>query len=64
LESAEEVTAEPSSVRSAYLEQLADLRLRYERDLRGAGIDYVLIDTSKPLDFALLAYLAARSRRK
>ena len=38
--------------------------LRYDRELRSAGIDYVQIDTSQPLDFALLAYLSARARRK
>jgi hypothetical protein len=32
--------------------------------LRGSGIDYRLLDTSKPLDFALLGYLSARARRK
>ena len=64
LESADEVTAEPSSIRAAYLQALDGLRQRYERDLRGAGIDYRLLDTSKPLDFALLGYLSARARRK
>jgi uncharacterized protein (DUF58 family) len=64
LESADEVTAEPSSARSAYLRELASLTLRYDRELRGAGIDYVQIDTSQPLDFALVTYLAARARRK
>jgi uncharacterized protein (DUF58 family) len=64
VESADEVTAEPSSIRPAYLEALAGLRLRYERDLRGAGIDYLQLDTSKPLDFAMLGYLAARAKRK
>jgi uncharacterized protein (DUF58 family) len=64
LESAEEVTAEPTTVRAAYLNELAGLRSQYDRELRGAGIDYVHLDTSQPLDFALLAYLAARSRRK
>ena len=64
VESADEVTAEPSSVRAAYLQALEGLRLRYERDLRGEGIDYRLLDTSKPLDFALLGYLSARARRK
>ncbi len=64
LESAEEVTAEPATVRTAYLRELAGLTLRYDRELRGAGIDYVQLDTSQPLDFALLAYLSARSRRK
>ena len=64
LESADEVTAEPTTVRAAYLDALSGLSLRYERALRGAGIDFMLLDTSKPLDFALLAYLAARERRK
>jgi uncharacterized protein (DUF58 family) len=64
LESAEEVTADPESVRTAYLRELASLTLRYNRELRGSGIDYVQLDTSQPLDFALLAYLSARARRK
>jgi uncharacterized protein (DUF58 family) len=64
VESADEVTAEPASIRSAYLQALEGLRARYERELRSAGIDYRLLDTSKPLDFALLGYLAARARRK
>jgi uncharacterized protein (DUF58 family) len=64
LESAEEVVAEPSAIRKAYLRELAGLTLRLDRDLRGAGIDYVQLDTSQPLDFALLAYLGARARRK
>ena len=64
IESADEVTADPSSIRTAYLRELAGLTLRYDRELRGSGIDYVQLDTSQPLDFALLAYLSARSRRK
>jgi uncharacterized protein (DUF58 family) len=64
LESADEVTADPESVRTAYLRELASLTLRYDRELRGSGIDYVQLDTSQSLDFALLTYLAARARRK
>jgi uncharacterized protein (DUF58 family) len=64
VESAEEVVAEPSAIRKAYLRELAGLTLRFDRDLRSAGIDFVQLDTSQPLDFALLAYLAARQRRK
>jgi uncharacterized protein (DUF58 family) len=64
LESADEVLADPTAIRTAYLRELAGLTLRFDRELRGAGIDYVQLDTSQPLDFALLAYLAARSRRK
>src|SRR5262245_34485377 len=64
LESAESVVAEPSAIRKAYLRELAGLTLRLDRELRGSGIDFVQLDTSQPLDFALVAYLAARQRRK
>jgi uncharacterized protein (DUF58 family) len=64
VESEEAVTADPLAVRSEYLREMGRLKDRYERELRGAGVDYVQLDTSRPLDFALLAYLAARSRRK
>ena len=64
LESAEAVVAEPSAIRKAYLRELAGLTLRLDRELRSAGIDFVQLDTSQPLDFALFAYLAARQRRK
>ena len=64
LESASEITADPSSIRAAYLREMGGLTLRYDRELRGNGIDYVQVDTARPLDFALLAYLSARSRRK
>jgi uncharacterized protein (DUF58 family) len=64
VESADVVTADPASIRDAYLTEIGELTQRYDRELRGAGIDFVQLDSSKPLDFALLAYLAARSRRK
>jgi uncharacterized protein (DUF58 family) len=64
LESDQELVTDPASIRTAYLRELAGLTLKYDRALRGAGIDYVQLDTSQPLDFALLAYLDARSRRK
>jgi len=64
VESEEELLADGPAVRTSYLRQLAGLTLQYDRGLRGAGIDYVQIDTSQPLDFALLTYLAARQRRK
>jgi uncharacterized protein (DUF58 family) len=63
LENAAEVTADPAAVRAGYLSELEDLIRTYDRELRGAGIDYVQLDTSQPLDFALLTYLSARGRR-
>jgi uncharacterized protein (DUF58 family) len=64
VETADEVVADPARARREYLRELAGLTLRYDRELRGAGIDYVQLDTSQPLDFALLTYLSARARRK
>jgi uncharacterized protein (DUF58 family) len=64
IETDEEVVADPARARGDYLRALAGLTLRYDRELRGAGIDYVQLDTAQPLDFALLTYLSARARRK
>ncbi|HVH58201.1 MAG TPA: DUF58 domain-containing protein [Vicinamibacterales bacterium] len=64
VETSDEVVADPARVRTEYLRELASLTLRYDHELRGAGIDYVQLDTSQPLDFALLTYLSARARRK
>lgn len=64
VESAEALTADPMQIRASYLRALESLRVSYERELRGAGIDLLTLDTSKPLDFALVAYLDARARRK
>jgi uncharacterized protein (DUF58 family) len=64
IESGQEVVAEPAAIRKAYLRELAGLTLRLDRELRGVGIDFVQLDTAQPLDFALLAYLATRQRRK
>jgi uncharacterized protein (DUF58 family) len=64
VESDDTVVADPARVREGYLEAMDTLRARYEKELRGAGIDFLTLDTSKPLDFALLAYLDTRGRRK
>src|SRR5918993_824374 len=60
VETDEQVVADPARARADYLRQLAGLTRRYDSELRGAGIDYVQLDTSKPLDFALTTYLSAR----
>ena len=62
LETDEEVRIIPALVRDHYLKGVGDLIDSYRRELRLAGIDYCLVDTSKPLDFALLSYLSARAR--
>lgn len=63
VESTEAVTADPDKVRAAYLRELSAMTLALGRELRVSGIDYVQLDSSRPLDFALTAYLAARARR-
>ena len=62
LETDDEVLAVPAVVRDHYLKEIQELVSFYERELRLAGIDYCLVDTSKPLDFALLSYLSTRSQ--
>lgn len=62
VESASEVFADPAAVRGEYLAAVGGLIDTYRQQLGGAGIDYHLLDTSKPLDLALVAYLKARGR--
>ena len=64
LETDEEVIASPSEVREQYLAGIRGLVDTYQRALRSVGIDYQLVDTSEPLDRALLSYLAVRGRRQ
>jgi uncharacterized protein (DUF58 family) len=62
METLEEVVAVPDVVRSRYLSALGELQERYRRELQLAGIDYVLLDTSVPLETALMSYLMTRRR--
>ncbi len=62
LETDAELLAVPQVVRKDYLRRLDEMRALYQRELRGVGIDYVPLDTSMPLDTALLAYLSTRAR--
>ncbi|MBL8138636.1 MAG: DUF58 domain-containing protein [Acidobacteria bacterium] len=62
VESASEVFADPAAVRGEYLAAVGGFIDTYRQQLGGAGIDYHLLDTSKPLDLALVAYLKARGR--
>jgi uncharacterized protein (DUF58 family) len=58
-----EVLISPAEIRQGYLASINGLVDTYRRELRAAGIDYRLVDTSQPLDESLLEYLATRSRR-
>ena len=63
LEDGVEVLAHPNEIRQGYLAAINALVGDYRRELGAAGIEYQLVDTSKPLDEALLAYLSTRGRR-
>ena len=62
LEDLEEILTRPRRVREAYL---AELR-RFLEEVRGmcekSHVDYVLVDTSKPVDVVLTGYLIGRLR--
>ena len=62
VELGDEILTVPSAVRDQYLDALQRTVDRYTRELRSAGIDYRLMDTSTPLEFALMSYLATRRR--
>ena len=62
LETSEEIMAVPGAVRAHYLKEMGGLIDRYRRELGASGIDYQLVDTSQPLEIALLSYLSTRSR--
>jgi hypothetical protein len=62
LERGDEVMAVPSVVRDDYLGALNSALDRYREELGSAGIDYRLVNTSEPLEFALMSYLSTRGR--
>jgi uncharacterized protein (DUF58 family) len=62
METADEVMAVPRSVRKGYIERIEGLIATYKRELGLVGIDYCLLDTSKPLELGLMAYLMTRRR--
>ena len=63
LESKDKIRTFPQSIRSEYQRQVAEFLQDVKRTLRNASMDYCLLDTSEPLDRALIAYLARRRRR-
>jgi uncharacterized protein (DUF58 family) len=64
IEGSEELMAVPAVDRGQYLDALGTVLELYKRELGSAGIDYRLLDTSEPLDFALMSYLATRGRAR
>jgi uncharacterized protein (DUF58 family) len=62
LETAEEIMAVPGAVRDHYLREMGALIDQYRSHLGGAGIDYQLLSTNRPLELALMSYLSTRAR--
>jgi uncharacterized protein (DUF58 family) len=62
LESGEQIPVIPAKLREDYTRLLAGHLAELEKRFTDAGIDYKLLDTSKPLDLALFTYLSARER--
>jgi len=54
---------EPRSLRDAYLDVISDFRREVEQACSDSRVDYLLLDTSKPLQTVLSEYLATRKRR-
>ena len=61
-----ELHTEPRALRESYLEAVDQYMARVKKVCAVAGIDHVLLDTSKPLDGVLSTYLnfRAKSRKK
>ncbi len=64
LETQERLLTEPSRVRRDYLEALKDFETTIRDGCRARYIDHELIDTSRPFDVALTAYLSRRAQAR
>ncbi|MHC4555793.1 MAG: DUF58 domain-containing protein [Planctomycetota bacterium] len=62
LESKEKMRTFPQSLRDSYRQRVAEFLDDIEKTTGKSDIDYCLLDTSEPLDRALIAYLAKRKR--
>lgn len=62
LESAHKMLVNPGAIRRDYLERMEAFLSRVRGVLTAAGVDYHLVDTSRPLEQTLLGLLVTRSR--
>jgi uncharacterized protein (DUF58 family) len=61
-ETDEEILVSVADLRTRYREAVNSALAEWERALRPHGIDYVVVDTGKPMALALRAYLRKRER--
>jgi len=64
MESGDKIRTFPQSVKQTYRQRVAEFLDEIEKTAGRSNIDYCFIDTSEPLDRALIAYLAKRKRMK
>ncbi|MCK4404685.1 MAG: DUF58 domain-containing protein [candidate division Zixibacteria bacterium] len=62
METDEELMTSPWQIRKEYTERFKALVNKYTLQCRESLIDYVLLDTSIPFDYALFSYLSKRQR--
>lgn len=63
METGDKLLIASEASRATYLENLERFKATLMRECGLLGIDYALLPTNRPLDFALFEYLAARARR-
>jgi uncharacterized protein (DUF58 family) len=63
LETGEQVPVVPNTLRKEYQAMVKAHIEALTQSFSKVGVDYALLDTSKPLDHALFRYLSVRSRR-
>ncbi|MCE9545963.1 MAG: DUF58 domain-containing protein [Planctomycetia bacterium] len=64
LEEPAEILTEPQRIRAAYLEELRKMLAQVRSACERCHADYVLVDTSRPVDEVLSAYLIGRSESR
>jgi uncharacterized protein (DUF58 family) len=62
LETGEELEIDPVAVRKKYVQRMEELTAFYRKGLTEIGADYHLVDTSRPYEQALSAYLSRRTK--
>ncbi|MFQ5571218.1 MAG: DUF58 domain-containing protein [Rhodothermales bacterium] len=63
METGEKMLVEAETAQAIYQENLERFRARLRKECGLLGIDYTMLTTDQPLDFALFNYLASRRRK-
>jgi hypothetical protein len=63
METGEKMLIEAETAKELYLDNLNRFQNRLRKECGLLGVDYSVLTTDQPLDFALFNYLAARKRK-